>query len=272
MLCIASLATSNEVAFDWELLNSGASVQEKYEHIIQVDTAALANVRDSGDLAFYMTFYANVTEFGKNIKVLNLLKSITAKFQESDPQARTVLGVLYHYQDNYIFVDHLKNDKNAFRPENKKFMEVYYQTIYSEEEIKARRLYDSACNDHYLQACIISYFSEPDKVTYCFLNNSDGNPSACDLQIQSMAQVENRLLNEAIYNYSHEKDESIKQALAYVIHNIYKQGFMPFAVNEEDHKNPENMRRYGFTRDAKKAELWKKRAEKFIKQHNLEDI
>lgn len=266
LLCIASIVNGEELDFDWELLNSNASIQEKYDHIITTDYHFSQAALNSKNLLDYASYYFRSLDHGKNTQKISLLKAILAKFSEADPVAKTVLGTIYHAESSKIYSEFIKENPNAINDDKLTYLEKYHTLIYSDSAEKGNKLYQEACESHEVRACMWHYFSVLEYLKFCGHIN-DGNIFNCGPLIQKVASAENKVLSEAIFNYENDDDPSLKPNYAYMIFGIYRHGISPLSENY-----PEIQKQFGFTRDAKKAELWKKRAEKYIKQHNLEDI
>lgn len=254
--------------FDWEFLSSDANLQEKYSHVLGVDRKAieLIGTEEGGRDNPYTMFYGVAIDLGRNIEKMNLLKSIVTNFQDKDPQAKVILGLLYYNQESYKIEEVvIKESGNHSVSSLKKVIEAVREWKRSESYKKALVLFSEACDKHYFIGCNYTYTLKVGEAFDCMQFGAKPLPN-CDDFFRSVAIYEAKLLKEALDHYDRENDENMKKNIALLIYSIYKQGPFTLAPKMQD------FQKYGFPRNSNQAEILKQRAESIFQQEKLEGL
>lgn len=254
-------------SFDWELLNSDVDLKEKYNHILDVDSKAAEMFSlEAGQDNPYTKFYGIVIDRGRDTEKMRLLKTILENFEEKDPHAKVILGLIYFHERGYILEDALKRTEENMSPSDvNKIIKAQLEWTNSQPHGFALVLFSQACGQGAFLGCFMDYFMTFGKVMDCKQFGDESDPN-CDEAFLKLAVSEKRLLTVSLDTYDSLKNEDMKQRLALLIYATYKQGLFPL------HPEMQNVKRYGFPRDSQKAEVWKQRAEKIIKQEELEGL
>lgn len=250
-LLITFCSYGGELKFDWDLLKSDTSIKNKYDHIISVHDNVYQTVGKREIInTIFPAFYAWEIDHGRNVEKLNILKEILESFQGSDVKSKCIIALLYYYEDAYKLQETLLQQKGDESLESlKKIYNAQNEYFKLKSQHIANKLFVSACVDHYFFACFMLYFNELGKLLNCRLFNSN-DQEICNKLIYSVVKYENRLLEEAIYNYKQNSNSLIKDKAAFIVFSIYKHGAMPVLDSMI------NVKSYGFTRDIEKAKYW----------------
>ncbi|WP_027709622.1 hypothetical protein [Zooshikella ganghwensis] len=264
LLFVASLAKGEELGFDWALLDSTASVQEKYDHLIEIDATVLSKMYESRDVFSYFEFYAKELDVKKYKQRLSLLKSISSKFVDYDPEAERLLGTLYYAEGRMGFYKYMKDNPNALKSDTLTYLDHFHSFLYSNASKKGIQLYESACKNHNAGACLKLNITSRFETGFCLMLN-DNKYNLCKKETDRAMQMEMWALEALIHNYNEEDDELTRAGYAFSIYAAHKYGLSII------HDFPNNQRiEYKSIIDSKKAAFWKKCAEKYIKENGLE--